>query len=333
MARDYDSQLLESIAVRRQRMREALLFGRQRTRRRLEENIGKVAISACLAAVACGATVGWSFVSTQLSSQRVEQEQSASGPAGNALPPVPGDWVGAQVTMDMLREELDAAGVPGSLYVLPGDPRPEPGTLDSYYLLTQDEDGYLSAAVIDFDRGRSGLEFTTEDQAARWLHQELATTEAAPVRLGRAEEEAVAADSAELVAEVHQALEARGSGSYRHTLEVGQVVDAFGQESGSLLFPDGTPFPERGLPDHVRTAPGGDGVSDSGAGGEAYHRYRVIHPFQVSASIVPAEGPDTGGAVRFTLDAAGFGQATPVPTIRWLIGNGYLERIGVADVP
>ncbi|PDP87177.1 hypothetical protein CQJ94_13565 [Glycomyces fuscus] len=324
MARDYDSQLLESVAVRRQRLREAVLFGGQRTRRRLDENFGKVAISACLAAVICGGTVGWSFVSNQLSTQRVEQEQQASGPANNAVPPIPGDWVGTQVALDDLRGELDAAGVPESLYVLPGDPRPEPGTLDSYYLLSQDAEGYLSAAVMDFDQGRPGPEFTTEDEAARWLYQELATTEPEPTVLTQAEERQAAEATSELVTTVRESLEERSGGSYLHGLAVGDVVDAFGQESGRYLFPDGTPFGERGLPDYARTGPGGE---------DLYHRYRVIHPFRVSATSAPASGGHPGGGVRFTLDTAGFTEVPTVPTIRWLIGNGYLERIAVSDVP
>jgi hypothetical protein len=318
LARDYDSQLLESVAVRRQRLREAVLFGGQRTRRRLDENIGKVVISACLAAVVCGGTVGWSFVTNTLSNQRIEQEQASSGPANNAVPPVPGDWVGTEVDLDMLRAELDAAGVPESLYVLPGDPRPAPGTLDSYYLITQDSEGYLAAAVMDFDQGRPGMEFTTEDQAARWLYQELATTEAEPVALTPTEEANVQEATAELVDGVHTDLEERSGDSYLHTLEVGDVLDAFGQESGRVLHPDGTPFADRGLPGYVRTGSEGE---------ELYHRYRVLHPFQVSATI------GSGGGVRFTLDTAGFAEVPPAPTIRWLIGRGYLERVAVADVP
>ncbi|MFW6640715.1 TNT domain-containing protein [Nocardiopsis algeriensis] len=324
MARDYDSQLLESVAVRRQRLREAVLFGSQRTRRGLDENIGKVMISACVAAVICGGTVGWSFVSNQLSTQKVEQEQASSGPAQNALPSTPGDWVGAEVTFEELREELDGAGVPASLYVLPGDPRPAPGTLDSYYLLTEDAEGYVSAAVIDHDQGRPGPEFTTEDQAARWLHQELATTEDPPRALTAAEEAEGAEATAELVTEVRENLEQRSGGSYLHSLRPGDLVDAFGQESGRHLFPDGTPFAERGLPEYTRT----------GADQEVlYHRYRVVHPFQVTATTAPAEGDSQGGGVRFTLDTAGFTEVPPVPTIRWLIGNGYIERVAVTEVP
>ena len=324
MARDYDSQLLESVAVRRQRLREAVLFGGQRIRRRLDENITKVMISGCLAAVVCGATVGWSFVSHQLGTQRIEREQEASGPADRALPSTPGDWVGVDVGFEQLRAELVAAGVPESLYVLPGDPRPEPGTVDGYYLVTEDGEGYLAVSVIDYDQGRPGPEFSTEDAAVRWLHRELATTERAPQRLGTAEEAEIADATAELVETVGENLRQRSGGSYLHTLEPGDVVDAFGQESGRRLYPDGTPFAERGLPEYART---------DADGAPLYHRYRVIHPFQVTATTVPAEGGAPGGGVRFTLDTAGFGEVPPVPTLRWLIGNGYVERLAVTDVP
>lgn len=69
MARDYDSQLLESVAVRRRRLRDALLFGPQRTRRTLDEKLGKVFAGIAIAAVVCAGCVGWSFVSEKLIGQ------------------------------------------------------------------------------------------------------------------------------------------------------------------------------------------------------------------------------------------------------------------------
>lgn len=62
-AQDYDSQLLESVSVRRRRLRDALLFGAQRQRRSLDERVGKVFAGVVIAAVACAGCVGWSFVS------------------------------------------------------------------------------------------------------------------------------------------------------------------------------------------------------------------------------------------------------------------------------
>ncbi|GGV66267.1 hypothetical protein [Streptomyces massasporeus] len=62
-AQDYDSQLLESVSVRRRRLRDALLFGAQRQRRSLDERVGKVLAGIVIAAVMCAGCVGWSFVS------------------------------------------------------------------------------------------------------------------------------------------------------------------------------------------------------------------------------------------------------------------------------
>jgi hypothetical protein len=324
MGRDYDNQLLESVAVRRQRLREAVLFGGKRTKRRLDENLGKITISACLAAVACAGTVGWSFVSNTLSNQRLEREQAASGPVENAIPPTPGDWVGEEVGFTMLVDELERADVPDDLYVLPGEPRPEPGTVSSYYLVTQDEEGYLSLFVMDFDQGRPVMDFYGEDEAARWLFRELATTEDEPRTLSSADEGAAEEATVELIEEIHGGLEQRNAESYLHTLEPGDTLDAFGPESGRHLFPDGTPFAERGLPDYVRT-----GAEDE----DLYHRYRVVHPFQVTATTAPAEGDNPGGGIRFTLDTAGFAEVPPAPTLRWLIGQGYVERVSVDTIP
>jgi uncharacterized protein HemX len=66
VARDYDSQLLESVAVRRRRLRDALLFGSQRVRRSLDENLGKIFGGIALAAVLCAGCVGWSFIQHQM---------------------------------------------------------------------------------------------------------------------------------------------------------------------------------------------------------------------------------------------------------------------------
>lgn len=75
MARDYDSQLLESVAVRRRRMRDALLFGAQRARRTADERLGKLFAGIAIAAVLCAGCVGWSFVQATLAKQKAEQEK------------------------------------------------------------------------------------------------------------------------------------------------------------------------------------------------------------------------------------------------------------------
>lgn len=63
---DYDSQLLESVSVRRRRIRDAFLFGPERARRSVDERIGKVLAGIVIAALLCAGCVGWSFISHRL---------------------------------------------------------------------------------------------------------------------------------------------------------------------------------------------------------------------------------------------------------------------------
>ncbi|WP_436777899.1 hypothetical protein [Yinghuangia sp. YIM S09857] len=84
MARDYDSQLLESVAVRRRRLRDALLFGSLRIRRSHEEGLGKVFGGVALAMVLGAGCVGWSFVADQRADKR-NGTPSPSAPPGNGL--------------------------------------------------------------------------------------------------------------------------------------------------------------------------------------------------------------------------------------------------------
>ncbi|MEU7584300.1 hypothetical protein AB0B50_42735 [Streptomyces sp. NPDC041068] len=65
-AQDYDSQLLESVSVRRRRLRDALLFGSQRQRRSVDERLGKVFAGVVIGALLCAGCVGWSFISHRL---------------------------------------------------------------------------------------------------------------------------------------------------------------------------------------------------------------------------------------------------------------------------
>ncbi|WP_338672636.1 hypothetical protein V1460_06330 [Streptomyces sp. SCSIO 30461] len=65
-AQEYDSQLLESVSVRRRRMRDAFLFGGERARRSVDERVGKVFAGIVIAAVLCAGCVGWSFISERL---------------------------------------------------------------------------------------------------------------------------------------------------------------------------------------------------------------------------------------------------------------------------
>ncbi|GDY33523.1 hypothetical protein [Gandjariella thermophila] len=73
MAREYDVQLLESVAVRRNRMRESLLWGRDRRERATMDNVKRLGVSVVLAAVACAGCVGWSFLQHALAQQNHQQ--------------------------------------------------------------------------------------------------------------------------------------------------------------------------------------------------------------------------------------------------------------------
>ncbi len=77
MAREYDAQLLESVAVRRNRLRESLLWGRERRARATMDNLKRLTVSVVLAAVACAGCVGWSFLQDLLAERQQQQQTSA----------------------------------------------------------------------------------------------------------------------------------------------------------------------------------------------------------------------------------------------------------------
>lgn len=80
MAREYDAQLLESVAVRRNRMRESLLWGRERRARATMDNVKRLVLSVVLAAVACAGCVGWSFLQSVLAEQQQQRQAPFSAP-------------------------------------------------------------------------------------------------------------------------------------------------------------------------------------------------------------------------------------------------------------
>ncbi|SEF44064.1 Protein of unknown function [Thermomonospora echinospora] len=326
MARDYDTQLLESVAVRRRRLRDALLFGPQRTRRTFDEGVMKVVAGLCVAAVLCAGTVGWSYLQSRFRAQERERiEQSQVAAPENDTAPVPADWVGAQITFSRLRADLARAGVPPSLYVLPGQPRPPAARATSHYVIARSKDGF-SGGVVEYRQGRIAGEFTTEDEACRWLYGELVIREGPPRPLTVQAEQDAVRQGAALAGDARAKIAETGVPSLLYSLRQGQPVDQFGQESGSVLFPFGIPFAQRGLPPAARA----DAVPGVPA---SYFRYRVVKPFQVNASISASVPPDPGGGVRFTINAALFPRPPALPTVRWLVRNGYLERLAGTTVP
>lgn len=76
---DHDQQILESVSVRRDRLLRALLFAHQRTRRKYDDGLKFLLISAVIAAIICAGCIGFSFIINLFSEQ-----QDRTGPAVNA---------------------------------------------------------------------------------------------------------------------------------------------------------------------------------------------------------------------------------------------------------
>jgi hypothetical protein len=62
MSREYDTQLLESVSVRRNRLRSAFLLDGDRFRRSTNDNLVRTFVGAVVAAVVCAGCIGWSYV-------------------------------------------------------------------------------------------------------------------------------------------------------------------------------------------------------------------------------------------------------------------------------
>jgi hypothetical protein len=93
--------------------------------------------------------------------------------------------------------------------------------------------------------------------------------------------------------------------SARQTVEVGKVLDRYGNPSGRFLGEPGSTIAQRGM------APGSEGMP--------YTQYEVIKPFQAqvgSAAPVPQFGATGGGT-----------QYLPSRAIQQLIDEGYLKVI------
>ncbi|WP_182976900.1 hypothetical protein [Arthrobacter cheniae] len=82
---DYDSQLIESVTVRRNRLTNALLFGGNPHQRRWMDSVKLFLFSIALSAVVAAVCVGVSFVGNLLQEQRERQEQQNTG-AGAVVP-------------------------------------------------------------------------------------------------------------------------------------------------------------------------------------------------------------------------------------------------------
>ncbi|GGC97086.1 hypothetical protein GCM10011512_25110 [Tersicoccus solisilvae] len=75
MAADYDSQLIESVAVRRNRLQTALLYGSNPLQRRWSDGVRTFFYSVAVAALVAAVCVGYSFVANLLAEQSAKQQQ------------------------------------------------------------------------------------------------------------------------------------------------------------------------------------------------------------------------------------------------------------------
>jgi hypothetical protein len=86
------------------------------------------------------------------------------------------------------------------------------------------------------------------------------------------------------------------------TLKPGAVIDRFGSEGGRYFSPEGTPFPQRGLPPSAARA--------------AYSKYEVLRDLPAEGGLVdPVFGPGLGIQYKSALSA------------RQLVRQGYLRRL------
>ena len=76
MPREYNSQVIESVSVRRRRLRDAVLFGADRARQGIDEGVGKLFASVVLAALICAGCVGWSFIDRELAKEKPQNQPS-----------------------------------------------------------------------------------------------------------------------------------------------------------------------------------------------------------------------------------------------------------------
>jgi Tuberculosis necrotizing toxin len=100
----------------------------------------------------------------------------------------------------------------------------------------------------------------------------------------------------------------------------GLLLDHLGQESGSYLYPDGTPFQQRSLPPSVL-------VTLDPRYPNNYHRYQVVRSFTVHGGIVAPAFQQPGGAVQLKVESALLAERPMLATVLWLLRNGYLRRV------
>ena len=83
----------------------------------------------------------------------------------------------------------------------------------------------------------------------------------------------------------------------------GTVIDRYGEPHGTFLSPDGTPYPQRGLP--------ADNLARN------YHRYEVLQPLPAKAGVIAPAFGEPGMGLQYRLDQR----------VQWYLDNGYLREL------
>jgi Tuberculosis necrotizing toxin len=220
-----------------------------------------------------------------------------------------------------LLSRLREARIPDDLYSLQGVHELYSAQESCYFLGGSGNE--VSVGVYERGHGRLGF-VGDEETACQFLHGELVFDEPDPVEFDADADYDAARRSAELVDLVNGGLDdAARQGpvtSITFILQPGDVVDRFGQESGTFLYPDGTPAEQR-------SQPPGAAESTDPENPDNYFRYRVLRDIPVMAGIMGPAFEQPGGAVMFKLDPVSMAHPPALLTVRWLVREGYLRRV------
>jgi hypothetical protein len=85
----YGTQVIESVAVRRRRLREAWLFGAERAKNTLNEQTGKVLASVMIGAVACAGCAGVSYFKSSQAKEKQNQQPTPTATTSGPVSPSP----------------------------------------------------------------------------------------------------------------------------------------------------------------------------------------------------------------------------------------------------
>ncbi len=104
------------------------------------------------------------------------------------------------------------------------------------------------------------------------------------------------------------------------TLLAGEELDRYGSEFGGFLAPYGAPYSHRSIP------PANLDTFDANYTCN-YHAYTVLKAFAVEAGPAAPWFAQPGGGEQYQLDAALLSGAPPRANVKYLIDNGYLQRL------